>query len=77
MTKDMAHNIAEASTGVRDANQRVSETSQATAEIAKEIMGVDHAAGQMANGSEQVKASAVELSEVAGRLQNTVQQFKV
>jgi methyl-accepting chemotaxis protein len=31
----------------------------------------------MANGSEQVKASAVELSEVAGRLQNTVQQFKV
>ena len=43
---------------MRDANKRVAETSQATAEIAREIVGVDQAAGQMAEGSEQVKASA-------------------
>jgi len=55
----------------------VTETSLATAEIAKEIAGVDHAAGQMAEGSEQVNASATELSKVAEQLQTTVQRFTV
>ncbi len=77
VTKDIARNIAEASSGVRDANQRVSETSQATVEIAKEIAGVDEVAGQMAGGSEQVRSSAAELSQVAEKLQTTLQRFKV
>jgi methyl-accepting chemotaxis protein len=77
VTKDIARNIAEASTGVRDANKRVSESSLATAAIAKEIAVVDQAAGQMAEGSEQVKVSATELSKVAERLQHDVQRFKV
>jgi methyl-accepting chemotaxis protein len=55
----------------------VSETSQATAEIAREIVGVDRAAGQMADGSERVRASATEMSRMAGQLQVTVQRFKV
>jgi len=62
---------------VRDANKRVSEASQATAEIAREIIVVDHAAGQMAEGSQQVQSSATELSRVAEQLQVTVQRFKV
>ena len=77
VTKDIARNIGEASVGVVDANQRVSETSQATAEIAREIVGVDRAAGQMADGSERVRASATEMSRMAGQLQVTVQRFKV
>jgi methyl-accepting chemotaxis protein len=55
----------------------VSETSQATAEITKEIVTVDRAAGQMAEGSEHVKQSATELSRVAEQLQTTVQRFRV
>jgi methyl-accepting chemotaxis protein len=62
---------------VRDANKRVSEASLATAEIAREIAGVDQAAGQMADGSQQVQTSATELSKVAEQLQVTVQRFKV
>jgi methyl-accepting chemotaxis protein len=54
----------------------VSETSLATAEIAREISGVDQAAGQMADGSEQVKTSATELSKVAERLQTVVSRFR-
>jgi methyl-accepting chemotaxis protein len=77
VTKDIARNIAEASTGVRDANQRVSESSVATAEIAREIVGVDQAAGQMADGSEHVKSSAIELSRVAEKLQTAMQRFRV
>jgi methyl-accepting chemotaxis protein len=55
----------------------VSEASQATAEIAREIAGVDQAAGQMADGSGQVQSSATELSRVAEQLQATVQRFRV
>ena len=77
MTKDIARNIAQASTGVGDANHRVSETSLATQDVAREIVGVDEVAKQIADGSEQVKASATELSHVAEQLQTTVQRFQV
>jgi methyl-accepting chemotaxis protein len=48
-----------------------------TAAIANEIDGVDRAAGQMAEGSEQVMVSATERSRVAEQLQTTVLRFKV
>ncbi len=76
-TKDISRNIAEASIGVKDANLRVSETSQATRDIAREIVVVDRAAGQMAEGSEQVRISATELSKVAVQLQSMVERFRV
>ena len=77
MTKDIARNIAEASIGVRDANLRVSESSQATQEIAKEIVVVDRAAGQMAEGSGQVRTSVSELSRVAEHLLEAMSRFQV
>ena len=77
VTKDIARNIGEASTGVQDANQRVSESSQATGDIAREIVGVDHAARQMADGSEQARTSATELSGLAEQLQQTLARFRV
>jgi methyl-accepting chemotaxis protein len=54
----------------------MAEASRATADIAREIGGLDHTAGQMADGSEQVNVSATELSGVAERLQIGVQRFK-
>ena len=77
VTKDIARHIGEASTGVRDANVRVSESSQVTQSIAKEIAGVDNAARDMAEGSEQVKASAADLSRLAEALQTTVSRFQL
>jgi methyl-accepting chemotaxis protein len=76
-TRDISRNISEASIGMRDANMRVNESSQATQEIARDIAGVDRSAGQMAEGSEQVRTSATELSHVAERLQATVARFRV
>jgi len=77
VTKDIARNIGEATTGVRDANVRVSESSQVTQSIAKEIAGVDQASRTMADGSEQVRASATDLSRLAEALQTTVSKFQV
>ncbi len=77
VTKDISRNIAEASTGVNDANQRVSEASRATIDIAREIVVVDQAAGQMTSGTEHVRSSASDLSRVAEQLQELVTQFQV
>ena len=43
----------------------------------QEIVGVDQAAGDMADGSDQVQTSATELSRVAEQLQTTVHRFQV
>jgi methyl-accepting chemotaxis protein len=77
VTRDISSNIAQASAGVRDANARVSEASQATVAIAREIVTVDKAAGEWAEGSEQVRSSAHDLSRVAEELQTAVARFRV
>jgi len=77
VTKDIARNIAEATSGVRDANVRVAESSQATRDIAKEIGGVDMVIRLVAGGSEQVLTSATDLSKMAEQLQTTVSRFRV
>ncbi len=74
-TKDIARNIAEAAVGVNDANTRVSETSHVSREIAQDIVIVDRAAGEMATGSDHVRVSAGELSEVAEALRLSVAFF--
>jgi methyl-accepting chemotaxis protein len=56
---------------------RVSESSQAAQDIAREIAGVDQATREMADGSEHVRASASDLSKLADALQATVSRFQV
>jgi methyl-accepting chemotaxis protein len=77
VTKDIARNIGEATGGVRDANVRVAESSQVTQSIAQEIAGVDRATRTMADGSENVRASATDLSKLAEALQATVAKFQL
>ncbi len=76
VTSDISRTIGEASTGVQDANNRISQSSQANAEIAREISGVNRVARDMADDSNQVKSSAAELSQVAGKLQAVVSKFR-
>jgi methyl-accepting chemotaxis protein len=77
VTKSMAQNIADAAAGVKDSAVSMAKTSRATAEITKEIVSVDHAADQLATGSEQVKISAAEVNRVAEQLQATVSRLRV
>jgi methyl-accepting chemotaxis protein len=76
-TKGIAQNIAQASTGVADANTRISECSQVSREIARDIAAVDQTAGQMADGSEQVRTGATQLSGVAEQLQTFTGRFRL
>jgi len=76
VTREMAGSLGQASQGVADANHRVGQGTVATQSIAQEIAGVDLAAGEIATGVDQVKASAGDLSRLAERLNRTVQNFR-
>jgi methyl-accepting chemotaxis protein len=77
VTKDVAGNIAQASEGVREANERVSQTAEVSKSIARDIAGVNSAVIDIRQGGEQVQASAAELSKLAEQLGAQVAQFKV
>jgi methyl-accepting chemotaxis protein len=77
VTRDVAGNIAQASSGVRDANERVSHTAQVSKSIAQDIAGVNAAVADIRQGGEHVQASAVDLSKLAEQLGAQVAQFKV
>jgi methyl-accepting chemotaxis protein len=73
----VAGNIAQASMGVREANERVSQTAQVSRSIAEDIAGVNHAVTGIQEGGEQVQSSAADLSRLAEELGAQVAKFKV
>jgi methyl-accepting chemotaxis protein len=77
VTKDVAGNIAQASGGVRDANERVTQTAEVSKSIARDIAGVNQAVSGIRQGGEHVQASAAELSKLAEQLGAQVAQFRV
>ena len=77
VTRDVAGNIAQASGGVRDANERVSQTAEVSKSIARDIAGVNLAVTDIRQGGEHVQASASELSKLAENLGAQVAQFRV
>ena len=77
VTRDVAGNIAQASAGVKEANERVAQTASVSKSMAQDIAGVNAAAGEIRAGGEQVQASAMELSRLAEQLKELVSAFKV
>jgi methyl-accepting chemotaxis protein len=77
VTKDVAGNIAQASGGVRDANERVSQTAEVSKSIARDIAGVNVAVMEIRQGGEHVQASATGLSRLAEQLGAQVALFTI
>lgn len=77
VTRDVAANIAQASAGVQDANERVGQTASVSKMIAEDIAGVSAAANEIRSGGEQVQSSAAGLARAAARLNGLAEQFKV
>jgi methyl-accepting chemotaxis protein len=77
VTRDIAGNIAEASSRVQNASDQVTQSSHVSTQIAEDISTVTEAASQAANGSTQVSTGAVDLSKLAEALRHTVEQFKL
>ena len=77
VTQDIAGNIAQASSGVREANSRVAQTATVSGSIAREIAEVSSSVGQISSASHQVQTSAQELSRLAESLNQMVAKFKI
>ncbi len=77
VTKDVAGNIAQASMGVKDANESVAQTAEVSKTIARDIAGINGAVTDLRRGGEQVQVSAAELSKLAEQLKVRVNQFRV
>jgi len=77
VAKDIAQNVAQAADGVKDANERVSQISVVSRSVASDIAIVDHAAGNIASGIDQVSANSARLSGLAEELKTLVGQFKI
>ena len=77
VTRDVAGNIAHASVGVQEANERVSQTAEVSKSIARDIAGVNAAVTEIRQGGEQVQASALDLSKLAEQLGGQVAQFSM
>jgi len=76
-TKEIAMNISQASIGIQEVSKSVSETSAASSEIAKNISDVNQSSSECSSGSLDVQTSATELSQLAERLKQMVEQFKL
>ncbi|ACU89252.1 methyl-accepting chemotaxis protein [Desulfomicrobium baculatum] len=77
VTREVATNINQATTGVQDASVRASEMSGVSRDIAQDITAVDSITGDIRSGGEQVQASAEELSKLAEQLKGLVGQFRI
>jgi methyl-accepting chemotaxis protein len=77
VTKDVAGNIAEASAGVQEGNQHVSQMANVSKSIARDIADVRTAVTDIRRGGEQVQGSATELSRLAEQISAQVGQFRV
>jgi methyl-accepting chemotaxis protein len=75
-TKDVAANIANASQGVSEANERVSQTADVAAAIARDIAGVNAVAAQSQRDSARVEESARDLATLASTLRERIAQFQ-
>ncbi len=77
VTKEIAGNVANVSTGVGDINEKMGISHDAVTNINKEIINVDTAATEMSVNCESVNASSNSLLALAEKLDELVGQFKV
>ena len=77
VTRDVAGNIAQASAGVREADERISQTAEVAGTIARDIAGVNAEISDIRQGGEQVQSSAAELSKLAEALGSQLAQFRM
>ena len=77
VTRNVVENIAQASTGVQQANEQVAQTVSVAETMAREIAGINAVVAGIRDGGEQVQSNSVELAQLAGQLNGLVGQFKM
>ena len=77
VTKDVAGNVAQASSGVHSVTERVSQTANVSQDIARDVASVHAALREVQQGGAQVQERAADLSKLAKQLEARVSTFKI
>jgi methyl-accepting chemotaxis protein len=77
VTREIANNIAQASRGIQEVNENVSQSSTVPAGITADIAAVNQSSGEIAGSSNRVRGSAEDLKRMAAELNGIVGSFKV
>jgi methyl-accepting chemotaxis protein len=77
VTKDVASNVAQASTGISDANQRIAENAKVTQSVARDVAELAVAGEWMSTESANVQENATKLHAVAESLQAVASRFRI
>ena len=76
-TREIAGNVANASTGIDEVNHNVAQSSSVAEAIAGDIANLDGAAAEMSDNISKVSVNAEDLSRLAAQLKDLVNKFKV
>jgi methyl-accepting chemotaxis protein len=77
VTRGVADNIAQATTGISSSNERVMQTARMSADIAGDIVAISETVSGIQSESDQVQQSAAEMLALAGQLQAAIVHFKM
>jgi methyl-accepting chemotaxis protein len=77
VTRDVAHNIAHATTGVADSNEQIMQTALVSAAIAGDIAAISETVTDIQTESDQVQQSAMGLLTLAEQLKAMVADFQM
>ncbi len=76
-TREVAGNIAETSQGIAEVNENVAQSSTVAGETARDIAEVSRIAGEISTNGNKVNLSAEDLSNLASRLRQLVERYRV
>ena len=76
-TKEIADNMGQASGGLQEVSENVAQSSDVAQEIAKDIGDVNTSSIELAKSSEELNINSRNLKQLAGDLQEIVNQFRL
>lgn len=76
-TQEISNNVSQAAQGLGEVNENVAQTSSVAVEVTQDITQVSQATNEINTGSSRIKTSAEELSELAEKLKNMIDRFKI
>jgi methyl-accepting chemotaxis protein len=76
-SSEISGNISQASQGIAEVNENVAQATVVIGDISRDISGINEQSTQVEQGSDQVQASAQDLSKLAIQLHDLVKRFKV
>lgn len=76
-TSEISGNVSQASIGLNEVNENVTQSSVAIADVNKDISEISRISEEINSSSDNVQASATDLSRLAEQLDNLIKIFKV